>query len=53
MINEILTDSENKMNKSLDALSCALARIRTGRPHPDILSNNTSNHTSQMKIIKF
>lgn len=39
MINEILKDSEERMNKSLHSLDMALNRIRTGRAHPSILDN--------------
>lgn len=37
MINEITKDAEQRMQKSLDALSSAFNRIRTGRAHPSIL----------------
>lgn len=39
MIEEIRKDAENRMNKSLDALDVALARVRTGRAHPSLLDN--------------
>lgn len=41
MINDILKDAENRMNKSLDVLADDLAKIRTGRAHPDILAHIT------------
>ncbi len=37
MINEISSDARQRMQKSLDALSAAFNRIRTGRAHPSIL----------------
>jgi len=44
MINDILKDAENRMNKSLDVLASDLAKIRTGRAHPDILSHVTIDY---------
>lgn len=37
MIDEISKDAKQRMQKSLDALSAAFNRIRTGRAHPSIL----------------
>jgi len=37
MINEILKDSESRMNKTLEALSSELSKIRAGRAHPSVL----------------
>lgn len=37
MIDDIKSDAEARMNKSLDALGVAFAKIRTGRAHPSIL----------------
>ncbi|MGI9285069.1 MAG: ribosome recycling factor [Pseudomonadales bacterium] len=37
MINEISKDAEQRMQKSIGALSTAFNRIRTGRAHPSIL----------------
>lgn len=39
MINEILQDAEERMEKSLDVLAADLAKVRTGRAHPSILSH--------------
>jgi ribosome recycling factor len=39
MINEIKQDAEERMTKSLEALSHAFAKIRTGRAHPSILDS--------------
>ena len=38
MINDILEDSKERMQKSLDSLSHQLSKLRTGRAHPDLLS---------------
>ena len=37
MLNEIKTETEQRMKKSLDALHTAFNKIRTGRAHPSIL----------------
>ena len=37
MINDIKKSADERMQKSLDALGVAFARIRTGRAHPDLL----------------
>lgn len=37
MINEIKDNAESRMQKSLEALGVAFAKIRTGRAHPSIL----------------
>ena len=37
MIDEIKSDAEARMNKSIEALGVAFAKIRTGRAHPSIL----------------
>lgn len=37
MINEIKTDAETRMKKSLESLGHAFNKIRTGRAHPSIL----------------
>lgn len=39
MINEILDDTEKRMNKSFASLEAAFAKIRTGRAHPSILDS--------------
>ncbi len=41
MINDIKKDAEVRMQKSIDALSSAFTRIRTGRAHPGILDGVT------------
>lgn len=38
MINSIKKDGESRMNKSVEALENAFAKLRTGRAHPGILS---------------
>ena len=37
MINEIQTDSETRMKKSIEALQAELTKLRTGRAHPSLL----------------
>lgn len=39
MINEIIKDAEDRMQKSLSALEDAFKRIRTGRAHPSLLDS--------------
>ncbi len=39
MIDEILKDAEERMNKSIAALQNELAKIRTGRAHPSLLDH--------------
>ncbi|MGA1741301.1 MAG: ribosome recycling factor [Pseudohongiellaceae bacterium] len=39
MIDEILLDAEDRMEKSLASLDSAFNKIRTGRAHPSILDN--------------
>lgn len=38
MINEIKKDAQERMQKSLESLSQAFSRIRTGQAHPSILA---------------
>jgi ribosome recycling factor len=38
MINDIIEDANLRMDKSLESLRSDLAKIRTGRAHPDLLS---------------
>lgn len=44
MINDILKDAENRMSKTLEVLADDLAKIRTGRAHPDILTHVTIDY---------
>lgn len=37
MINELKSDAEERMQKTLDALAVSLNKIRTGRAHPSLL----------------
>ena len=39
MINEIKQDAQERMNKTLESLGHAFAKIRTGRAHPSILDS--------------
>lgn len=51
MINEIKKDGENRMNKLLEALEGAFAKLRTGRAHPGILSGvMVSYYGSEMPL---
>jgi len=44
MINEIKTDADTRMNKTLDSLKNDLAKIRTGRAHPSLLDSVTVDY---------
>ena len=44
MINEIKSESESRMKKSLESLAHAFNRIRTGRAHPSILEGIMVNY---------
>ncbi|GMN89349.1 ribosome recycling factor [Francisella sciaenopsi] len=44
MISDILKDAENRMSKTLEVLADDLAKIRTGRAHPDILAHVTIDY---------
>ncbi|MGB7994940.1 MAG: ribosome recycling factor [Photobacterium halotolerans] len=37
MINDIKTDAQTRMDKSVEALKSQLAKVRTGRAHPSLL----------------
>lgn len=39
MIKQVQEDAENRMKKALEALSHALAKLRTGRAHPSLLES--------------
>lgn len=39
MINEIIKNSDDKMQKCIESLKTALSKLRTGRAHPSILSH--------------
>ncbi len=44
MIDEILEDAEQRMDKTLEALQHAFNRIRTGRAHPSLLEGLTVDY---------
>ncbi|WP_192484636.1 MULTISPECIES: ribosome recycling factor [Cysteiniphilum] len=44
MIKEILADAKDRMEKSLENLRHDLAKIRTGRAHPDLLAHVTIDY---------
>ncbi len=52
MINDIKAEAEKKMSKSLEALSSAFNKIRTGRAHPSILDSVTVNYYGQQTPLK-
>lgn len=52
MINEIKSDAEKRMKKSLDALHSAFNKIRTGRAHPAILDSVMVNYYGQDTPLK-
>jgi ribosome recycling factor len=39
MINEIIADARNRMQKSVEAFKAELSKIRTGRAHPSLLDH--------------
>lgn len=41
MLNKIQQETENRMKKSVEALSHSLAKLRTGRAHPSLLESIT------------
>ncbi|WP_166269490.1 ribosome recycling factor [Marinobacter caseinilyticus] len=47
MIDEIKSDAEKRMKKSLEALTSAFNKIRTGRAHPSILDSVLVNYYGQ------
>ncbi|HPQ95237.1 MAG: ribosome recycling factor [Thiothrix sp.] len=44
MIDDILLDAEQRMQKSIEALKGELAKIRTGRAHPSLLDHVTVDY---------
>ncbi len=44
MINDILKDAKSRMQKSIEALSAEMAKIRTGRAHPSLLEHITVSY---------
>lgn len=52
MINEIKSDAEKRMKKSLEALASAFNKIRTGRAHPAILDSVMVNYYGQETPLK-
>lgn len=52
MINEIKTEAEKKMTKSIEALMSAFNKIRTGRAHPSILDSVMVNYYGQETPLK-
>jgi ribosome recycling factor len=52
VINEIKTEAETKMTKSIEALTSAFNKIRTGRAHPSILDSVMVNYYGQETPLK-
>ena len=52
MINDIKSEAEKKMKKSLEALHSSFNKIRTGRAHPSILDSVMVNYYGQEKPLK-
>lgn len=52
MIDDIKSEAEKKMKKSLEALSSAFNKIRTGRAHPSILDSVMVNYYGQETPLK-
>ncbi|MDX1598793.1 MAG: ribosome recycling factor [Marinobacter sp.] len=52
MINDIKSEAEKKMQKSVDALHSAFNKIRTGRAHPAILDSVMVNYYGQDTPLK-
>jgi ribosome recycling factor len=52
MINEITSDSRERMEKTLAALTSAFSKIRTGRAHPAILDSVSVDYYGTMTPIK-
>ena len=44
MIKEVIDDAEKRMEKSLNSLEVAFAKIRTGRAHPSLLDGVTISY---------
>jgi ribosome recycling factor len=44
MINDVLADAKEGMQKSVDALTHALSKLRTGRAHPGLLEHVSVNY---------
>ncbi|WP_100641083.1 ribosome recycling factor [Marinobacter salexigens] len=52
MINDIKSEAEKKMKRSLEALGSAFNKIRTGRAHPAILDSVMVNYYGQETPLK-
>lgn len=52
MIDDIKAEAEKKMKKSLEALTAAFNKIRTGRAHPSILDSVMVNYYGQDTPLK-
>ncbi len=52
MINEIKSDADTRMKKSIEAFKTALSKIRTGRAHPSLLDDVCINYYGTPTPIK-
>lgn len=52
MIDEIISDAETRMGKSVDSLRTELTKIRTGRAHPSLLDQLTVDYYGSETPIK-
>lgn len=52
MINDIKADAEKRMKKSVESLSAAFNKIRTGRAHPSILDSVMVSYYGQPTPLK-
>lgn len=52
MLDDIKSDAEKRMKKSLESLQTAFNKIRTGRAHPAILDGVTVNYYGQETPLK-
>ena len=51
MIDEIKTDAESRMAKSIDSLKDEMAKVRTGRAHPSLLDHiSVESYGSQVPL---
>ena len=44
MLEEVITDADERMGKTLDSLQQAFSRIRTGRANPNLLDGVSVNY---------
>ena len=52
MINDIISDSKKRMQKSIESLQQELAKLRTGRAHPSLLEHIQINYYGNSTPLK-